>query len=411
MNKYRNKIALIIPWYGSFPWYWKFFVHSMKYNPSIDCFIITDEKLKEELPSNIKIVNKTLKELKELIEIKLGFAISLDYAYKLCDFKPTYGFIFEELLSDYDFWAHGDIDLMFGNIRNFITDYLLDEHDIISVRRDYLTGYFLLFRNSPTMNRLFTKSKDYRMVFQSSQNWCFDECNHMHQQIYGQKKNILDVDCHIESMEHIVQQEVKEKNIRASYNIMAVEGTPGHIKWENGLLSYKGKYEILLYHFIAFKSSANIYIPKWNSIPDTILIEDSFITSLSENKIAKTKLQLNLTIDRLRKLIKKRIRVDFLGRFISSPTIKKGSFKSNDFVGDYKMNNSSILYGVYFADQKLFVRENSHSNLPLYHLWANTFITPDFRTIVRGRKKGKEVLLKMDSLDSKNSWLRKVHTS
>lgn len=39
------------------------------------------------------------------------------------------------------------------------------------------------------------------------------------------------------------------------------------------------------------------------------------------------------------------------------------------------------------------------------------FITPDFRTIVRGRKKGKEVLLKMDSLDSKNSWLRKVHTS
>lgn len=75
------------------------------------------------------------------------------------------------------------------------------------------------------------------------------------------------------------------------------------------------------------------------------------------------------------------------------------------------MNNSSILYGVYFADQKLFVRENSHSNLPLYHLWANKFITPDFRTIVRGRKKGKEVLLKMDSLDSKNSWLRKVHTS
>ena len=43
--------------------------------------------------------------------------------YKLCDYKPVYGLIFDEDLQDYDFWGHCDVDLIFGDIRKFINLY------------------------------------------------------------------------------------------------------------------------------------------------------------------------------------------------------------------------------------------------------------------------------------------------
>lgn len=407
MKTSKYKIALVICWYGPFPWYWKFFVHSMRYNPSIDCIIISDEQQEELLPSNIKIVKKTLAEVKTLAEEKLGFEISLDYAYKLCDLKPAYGLIFEDLLSGYDFWGHGDIDVIFGNIRNFITDSVLEENDLISVRRDFLTGYFMLFRNTIYMNRLFTKSKDYKMVYENARSWCFDECNHMHQEIQFNRKNILEVESAIDSMEHVIQREIKAGDIKALFDFMVVEGNPGNIRWKNGHLHYKDKYEILLYHFIAFKSLKNRHIPKWNSMPSEIFIGDCFITSPSEKNLRKLNLKLNLLIGKLVSSVKFFIRIDLVGKFISSTTIKKKKFELIDFVGNYRMKHLSISYNLFMRDNQLFMQENKYRSFPLYHLWTNTFITPDFKTILRGQKKGENTLFKIDNIGSNNDYLIK----
>ena len=132
-NEFRHKIVIIICWYGNWPWYFKYFLHSVKFNPSIDFIIVTDEPLSEELPKNVKLIPKSLEDIREIATQKMGFDVSLSSAYKLCDFKPAYGEIFNEYIKDYDFWGHGDIDMIFGNIRNFIETNILDTYDVISV--------------------------------------------------------------------------------------------------------------------------------------------------------------------------------------------------------------------------------------------------------------------------------------
>jgi hypothetical protein len=122
----KNRIVILICYFGKFPWYFHYFLHSCKFNSCIDFIIITDNnEIIKDLPSNIKIKSTTFEKFKQEVEEKFGFSVYIDYPYKLCDFKPTYGYLFTEFIESYDFWGHGDIDIIFGNIRNFMTDEVL----------------------------------------------------------------------------------------------------------------------------------------------------------------------------------------------------------------------------------------------------------------------------------------------
>ncbi len=85
-----TSIAIITSWYGNYPWYFPYFLHICSFNPTIDFYIITDNlsKINHKL-DNVKIVFKTLDEIKILASEKLGFNVALNSHYKLCDFKPT----------------------------------------------------------------------------------------------------------------------------------------------------------------------------------------------------------------------------------------------------------------------------------------------------------------------------------
>lgn len=88
------RIAILTCWRGPFPWYFSYFIHSCVYNPTIDFYIITDNQQSiYNKPANVKITYKTLKEIKSTATQKLGFAVNIGYPYKLCDFKPAYGFL------------------------------------------------------------------------------------------------------------------------------------------------------------------------------------------------------------------------------------------------------------------------------------------------------------------------------
>lgn len=250
-----TSIASITCWYGKFPWYLPYFLHSCAFNPTVDFFIITDnyEKI-DNKPDNVKIIYKTLDEIKAIASRKLGFKVNIDYPYKLCDFKPTYGFLFPEIIKGYDFWGITDIDIVYGSIRSFMTEEVLNNNDIISSRHDYITGSFCLFRNNDYVNKLFLKSKDYKMVFSNPIHFCFDECNFLFDEL---KKgiSILELNNPIESMTYIVRKEEKENNVIAFFDFVIVEGLPGNIVWNNGKLIYKEMYEVMFYHMIEFKAS------------------------------------------------------------------------------------------------------------------------------------------------------------
>jgi hypothetical protein len=263
----KKSIALLSCYYGTFPWYFIYFLHSCKYNPGIDFIIVTDNNAPVNLPSNVKFVYKTLDNISETATQKLGFTASIDNGYKLCDYKPAYGFLFPDLIAGYDFWGHGDIDVVYGDIRNFMSEEILSSYDIISSRHDYITGTFCLFRNNEQMNTLFMQSKDYKHVFGSAEHFCFDECSFLWKELEG-GASVFDYPDHIESMTHVVKKAESEGKLKAFFDFIIVEGIPGEIKWDKGKIIYKEVYEAMLYHLVNFKKECKR--PKiLDPIPDT----------------------------------------------------------------------------------------------------------------------------------------------
>jgi hypothetical protein len=279
-----NSIALLVCYSGKLQWYTAYFIHSCESNPTIDFYIITDDyTYTNPLPNNVKLIYKTLNEISLLAAQKLGFEVNIANGYKLCDFKPAYGLIFSKLLTGYDFWGHCDIDLIFGSIRDFITNDLLENHDLISVRHDWLSGCFLLYKNTDKLNTLFLHSKDYQKVLSTEKHYCFDETNFAHDE-FTAGKAYYEIDTEIESMMHVVKKLEAENYIKPFFDFYIIEGLPGKLKWENGKMFYRNKYEILFYHLIYFK---NRYIPKKkiDYIPDRFTISPTKIYQQTKSKI------------------------------------------------------------------------------------------------------------------------------
>jgi len=255
-----KSVAIIICYFGGFPWYFEYFVNTCKYNPIIHFYIITDSNLEKDIPPNVIIFRKSLQEIKNIAASKFGFEVKLEHPYKLCDFKPAYGYLFPEIIKGYDFWGHGDIDVIFGNIRNFITEDVLDNNDLICVRHDFLTGYFQLFKNNEKMNTLFMQSKDFKKVFSSSEHYCFDETNFAWD-AFAEGKPLEEMNCEIESMNHVVRKLQEKNELKAYFDFHVIEGLPGRLKWQNGTLTYKNKFEIMLYHMVLFKKFCKNKMP------------------------------------------------------------------------------------------------------------------------------------------------------
>ncbi len=266
-----HSIVFIIPYIGSLPWYFPYFLHSCKYNPSIDFILLTDHHEKIESPPNLKILNYTIKQFNADASKSLGFNIAVQNSYKLCDFKPAYGIIFSELIKKYDFWGYCDIDIIWGNVRSFMTDEILTEYDVISARHDYLTGCFALYRNNKEMQELFMQSKDYKKVFASNKNFYFDETNFAFKEFeagihYSQIKT------EVESMTHIVRRLEEEGKLKPYFEFQIIEGFAGNMLWNHGTLIYRKEFESMLYHMVRFKQK---YIEKTDlnkEIPDRFRI-------------------------------------------------------------------------------------------------------------------------------------------
>jgi hypothetical protein len=254
-----TSIAVLTCWYGNYPWYFPYYVHSCSFNPTIHFYIITDNL--DEIPNkpaNLIIIHKTLEDIKKTASQKLGFPVNIDYAYKLCDFKPAYGFIFSELINGYDFWGQSDLDIIYGNVRDFLTQDFLNDFDFISLRHDYTTGCFALYKNTPTMNNFFMRSKDFKLVLSNPDHYCFDECNFAWDELTS-GKSIFETETNIESFTHIIKSAQLTGEIRAHFDFILLEGLTGRITFDNGRVYYKNKFEGIMYHLFWFKKA---YVPK-----------------------------------------------------------------------------------------------------------------------------------------------------
>lgn len=174
-----KKICIIGVYYGKFPNYFPLWLKSCQYNDTINFLIITDQYI-ESVPKNVKVVQMDFFDLKKLVQKPFDFQISLKRPYKICDFRPAFGLIFADYLKEYDFWGHCDFDLIFGDLKKFFTDELLDSFDKILP-----LGHLSIYRNTEECNNRFKLAGslvgDYKTVFTNDRNFIFDELGGIYQ--------------------------------------------------------------------------------------------------------------------------------------------------------------------------------------------------------------------------------------
>ena len=125
-----KSIAIICCYFGKLRSDYKTWLLSCKYNNTIEWIIFTDCDW-GKVPKNIKIINISFNDFKEYVQKTFEFKICLERPYKICDYKPAFGYIFKEYLQEYDFWGYCDFDMIFGNIRKFITNDILENYEKI----------------------------------------------------------------------------------------------------------------------------------------------------------------------------------------------------------------------------------------------------------------------------------------
>lgn len=168
----KNKICMIVCWFGKLPYYYDLWEKTCSNNPEVDFYIFTDQDYKSAY-NNIKFIKMNLKEINKLFSESLRLNINIDMPYKLCDFKPAYGLLFNDYIKEYNYWGHCDMDQIFGKITDFVNDEILNNYE----RVNHL-GHFSLYKNNNKMNNLFKKSGakfSYKEVYTSKEHYAFDE--------------------------------------------------------------------------------------------------------------------------------------------------------------------------------------------------------------------------------------------
>ena len=169
-------IAFVVPYVGSWPLWFPAYLQSCRYNPSIRWIFYTDCEIPTTVPANVQFVNGSLRDFERLFERKTGMGVSLELPYKVCDYKPAFGLIFEDYLHGVDFWGHCDVDVVWGNIRKFLaTDEILSRYDVVSPRRRRIAGTCTLYRNTDEVNRLFLADRKFELVVRERENRRYDE--------------------------------------------------------------------------------------------------------------------------------------------------------------------------------------------------------------------------------------------
>lgn len=166
-----KSIVIIFPYFGTLPIQYRMWRASALYNPTVDFMFFTDADVE---PANNIIVHKMqFCDFQKIVQKSFDFTITLDRPYKLCEYKQAYGFILQEYIKNYDFWGFGDLDLVYGDLRTFITDDVLQHKFLLG------WGHLTLIRNDEDGITYFMKQvpgyQNFKDAFTTSKITYFDE--------------------------------------------------------------------------------------------------------------------------------------------------------------------------------------------------------------------------------------------
>lgn len=147
-----GNIRIIIPYFGHLPCWMQLFLDCCGRNELISFLIFTDDFSIQEMriSSNVRICCCSFGSIQERFKERLTEDLYLEHPYKLCDYRPAYGWVFQDYLKDFSYWGYCDIDLIFGDIMSFLKRIDYNRYD-----RLFSFGHLTIYRNTPKINNLF----------------------------------------------------------------------------------------------------------------------------------------------------------------------------------------------------------------------------------------------------------------
>lgn len=166
-----KKIVLIFPYFGILPPQYPAWRATALCNPTIDFMFFTDADV--EPTENIIVHKMPFRDFQNIVQNAFDFQIALNRPYKLCEFKQAYGYVLQDYIKEYDFWGYGDLDLVYGDIRTFLTDSVLEHKFLLG------WGHLTLLHNDEDANTYFMKPvagyQSYKDAFSTTKITYFDE--------------------------------------------------------------------------------------------------------------------------------------------------------------------------------------------------------------------------------------------
>lgn len=168
-----NKICFVIPYFGKLPNYFDLWLESARKNDLFDFLFFTDQKIRNE--KNIKIMNLSFEDFRNRLKSKLGREIKISNPYKICDYRPSFGYVFGDFLKLYEFWGYVDLDIILGDINNLLYPVVMKGYEY---SKFYENGHLSIYRNNNKINNMYKKTGDYicfKDISKLSMNCIFDE--------------------------------------------------------------------------------------------------------------------------------------------------------------------------------------------------------------------------------------------
>lgn len=168
-------ICFVIPYFGRWPFWMPLFLESCRLNPDIDWLLFSDCGEPEHLPPNVRIETIDYASYCAWVSQRLGIPFEPANPYKLCDLKPALGYIHEDRLRGYDFWAFGDLDVLYGRLREYFTPERLARYDLYSTHARRVSGHLCLLRNTAAMREIFMRMPEWQKRLSDQLHHALDE--------------------------------------------------------------------------------------------------------------------------------------------------------------------------------------------------------------------------------------------
>lgn len=318
-------IIIILPYFGKFHGYFQLFLKTCGANDKFTWLILTDDKTEYEYPENVIVEYMEFSDLKKLIQEKFPFPICLDRPYKLCDFRPAYGYIFKERIKQYHYWGHCDCDLLFGDLNSMVLPLFGRGYDKI-----FAAGHLTFYKNTEENNRRFMLPLDnhhyFRQYSQENAGRGFDEdggnINNIHRiyKAYGAMIYEDDMSYNCNALYHNFRRN-KYNGSTGKWQVEPWEKSAFY--WEKGKLfqliySNRGEVTKREYIYIHFQGRKEMTVKGEGSFSGTIRICPdtlSFVDKLPGN------------IGEIKQAVKKEWSTEVLRLFIFRQRLKLGKLK------------------------------------------------------------------------------------